>query len=85
MTLICGLVAVAVFGWTLLRAAADADARAYLTRDPAAIGRSGCTRASPLSSLAASSMPRLSIPRSYAGARLATTTICLPASVSGAW
>mgnify|MGYP001062651788 CR=1 FL=1 len=55
----------------------------HLTRAPLAIGFSGVTRQSKPSVLAASSMPLDSSPRILAGARLATTTMCLPIRSAG--
>ena len=52
-------------------------------RAPAGMGAAGRTNASIPSAEAASSMPWLSTPRSVAGARLATTTTCVPTSVAG--
>jgi hypothetical protein len=46
----------------------------YLTREPLARGRSGERIAIPDASLPARIIPRLSTPRSMAGARFATTT-----------
>ena len=66
------------------RSAAGAGALyRYLTREPGAVAASGESTCTPLSSLAARIMPRLSTPRSLAGFRFATTTICLPTSDSG--
>src|SRR5262249_56190511 len=50
----------------------------YRTTDPDATGSSGRRRTTRSPSAAASSIPWLSTPRSFAGSRFATTTTCRP-------
>src|SRR5581483_8980298 len=62
---------------------ADRRARHYRTVDPGATAVSGATRTTRSPSAAASTMPWLSTPRSFAGSRFATTTTWRPTSAGG--